>query len=176
MTAAGADGAFPHCQRSIILMDAMTLLDAQEFDESRERRRRTKIIGAIVVVVLTAVLVYMNRYLPEKRIAKKFFAALQNKQYETAYGLYYADPQWKEHPQKYSKYPFNEFYQDWGPGGPWGLIKNYDVNGAAPCPGRGSGSGIVVDVVVNERAEHAQLWVEKSDKTLSTPPCDLQFQ
>jgi hypothetical protein len=32
-----------------------------------------------------------------------------------------------------------------------------------------------VDVVVNDRAEHAQVWVEKSDKTLSFPPCELIF-
>jgi len=34
----------------------------------------------------------------------------------------------------------------------------------------------VVDVIVNDRAEHAQLWVEKSDKTLSPPPCELLFR
>jgi hypothetical protein len=35
----------------------------------------------------------------------------------------------------------------------------------------------VVDVIVNERrAKHAQVWVEKSDKTLSSPPCELLFQ
>ena len=37
------------------------------------------------------------------------------------------------------------------------------------------GSGVVVDVVVNDRAQHAQVWVEKSDKTLSFPPCELIF-
>jgi len=40
----------------------------------------------------------------------------------------------------------------------------------------GRGSGIVVDVVVNDRAEHAQVWVEKADRTLSFPPCDLVFR
>jgi hypothetical protein len=28
---------------------------------------------------------------------------------------------------------------------------------------------------VNERTEHAQVWVEKSDHTLSYPPCELLF-
>ena len=36
--------------------------------------------------------------------------------------------------------------------------------------------GVVVDVVVNDRTEHAQVWVEKSDKTLSYPPCELLFR
>jgi len=30
--------------------------------------------------------------------------------------------------------------------------------------------------VVNDRAEHAQVWYEKSDKTLSFPPCELIFR
>ncbi len=29
------------------------------------------------------------------------------------------------------------------------------------------------DVVVNDRAEHAQVWVENSDHTLSFRPCEL---
>jgi hypothetical protein len=33
-----------------------------------------------------------------------------------------------------------------------------------------------VDVIVNDRAEHAQVWVEKSDHTLSFPPCELIFR
>jgi hypothetical protein len=118
--------------------------------------------------------VWMNRYLPEKRVVDKFFAALMNKDYETAYGIYYADPQWKEHPTQYSRYPLNQFIQDWGTGGQWGIIRNYKVNGASTCSS--GASGVVVDVIVNDRAEHAQLWVEKSDKTLSPPPCELLFR
>ena len=68
----------------------------------------------------------------------------------------------------------NQFTQDWGPGGQWGAINSYRVYGASSCSG--GGSGVVVDVVVNDRAEHAQLWVEKSDKTLSPPPCELLFR
>lgn len=143
----------------------MTLLDAPQYNEAKERLRKIKLIGSIVVVLALAVIIYWNRYYPEKRVADKFFAALQSKNYEAAYRIYGSDPK---------KYPYNEFYQDWGPGGPWGLIKGYEVYGAAQCPH--GGSGIVVDVIVNQRAEHAQVWVEKSDKTLSTPPCDLQFR
>ena len=73
-----------------------------------------------------------------------------------------------------ANYPFNEFYQDWGPGGEWGLIKTQKVFAASTCPG--GGTGVVVDVIVNDRTKHAQVWVEKSDKTLSYPPCELLFR
>jgi hypothetical protein len=152
----------------------MTLLDATPYDPGPARRRRIRILTAVIVVFVLAAIVWMNRYLPEKRVVEKFFAALMNKDYETAYGVYYADPKWKEHPDKYSKYPLNQFIQDWGPGGQWGTIRNYKVNDASTCSS--GASGVVVDVIVNERAEHAQLWVEKSDKTLSPPPCELLFR
>jgi hypothetical protein len=152
----------------------MTLLDAEQYDPRPARRRRIRIAVALLVVLILAALVWMNWYYPEKRVVDEFFAALMNKDYETAYGIYFADPTWKEHPEKYSRYPLNQFTQDWGTGGQWGTIKSYNVYGASTC-GSG-GSGVVVDVVVNGRAEHAQLWVEKSDKTLSPPPCELLFR
>ena len=152
----------------------MTLLDAAPYDPGPARRRRIRILVAAAVVIVLAIVVWTNRYWSEERVVGKFFAALKNKDYDTAYGIYFADPQWKEHPDKHSKYPLDQFTQDWGSGGPWGAINTYKVNGASGCSG--GGSGIVVDVIVNNRAEHAQLWVEKSDKTLSLPPCELLFR
>jgi len=152
----------------------MSLLDATPYDPGPARRRRIKILIAFAVVIVLAVIVWTNRYWSEEHVVGKFFAALKSKDYDTAYGIYFADPQWKQHPDKYSRYPLNQFLQDWGSGGPWGVINTYKVNGASGCSG--GGSGIVVDVVVNDRAEHAQLWVEKSDNTLSLPPCELIFR
>ncbi len=152
----------------------MTLLDAKPYDPGPARRRKIKIVVAAVIVVVLAAVVWMNRYWSEERVVGKFFAALKSKDYETAYGIYFADPQWKEHPTKYSRYSLNQFTQDWGTGGQWGIINTYKVNGASTCSS--GASGVVVDVIVNDRAEHAQLWVEKSDKTLSPPPCELLFR
>jgi hypothetical protein len=155
----------------------MTLLDAQEYDAERARKRRTRIILVIAIVLILAGLGWWFRYWPQERIADHFFTALQRKDYNTAYGIWMHDPQWQQHPGQYPKYPFNEFYRDWGPGGEWGLIKTEKVYGASPCPSKsGGGSGVVVDVIVNDRTEHAQIWVEKSDHTLSYPPCELLFR
>jgi hypothetical protein len=78
------------------------------------------------------------------------------------------DPNWQQHPAKYSQYPFNDFYRDWGPGGEWGLIKSHRIYGSANP--KGGGSGVVVEVIVNDRSQHAQVWVEKGDKTISFSP------
>lgn len=146
----------------------MTLMDAQQYDAAAERRRRLKIIGAIVLVLVLAGLAWAYRYWPEEHIVDRFFDALQQKDYEVAYGIWMHDPQWKQHTEKYSQYPFNDFYRDWGPGGEWGLIKTHSIY-ASGTP-KGGGSGVVVEVIVNDRSEHARVWVEKSDKTLSFSP------
>jgi hypothetical protein len=152
----------------------MTLLDAKEYHPEKERKRRTRIILAVVFVLLLVFSAWWNRFWPEKRIADKFFSSLQKQDFETAYGIYYHDPEWKQHRQNHAQYPFNEFWQDWGPGGQWGVVKSYRVYGSSNCPG--GGSGVVVDLIVNDRAQHAQLYVDKTDKTISTPPCDLEFR
>jgi len=152
----------------------MTLLDAREYDPAKERKREQRIIFSVVLVLVIAFLGWWFRYWPEERVAGKFFDALQAQDFKTAYGIWMRDAEWQQHPERHPKYPYGEFYRDWGPGGEWGLIKSQKVFGASTCPG--GGTGVVVDVVVNDRAVHAQVWVEKSDKTLSFPPCELIFR
>ena len=152
----------------------MTLLDAKQYDPERGRKKRNRILAAILILIVVALLAWLFRYWPEERIVGHFFQALQKQDYNQAYGIWMHDPNWQQHPQGHAKYPFNDFYRDWGPGGEWGLIKTDKIYGASTCPG--PSSGVVVDVIVNGRTEHAQVWVEKSDKTLSFPPCELQFR
>jgi hypothetical protein len=152
----------------------MTLLDAKQYDPEKDRKRRRRIISVVVGIVILLGLWWWFRFWPEERVASKFFDALQQQDYNSAYGIWMQDPDWKQHPDRHPKYPFADFYRDWGPGGEWGLIKTAKVFGASTCPG--GGTGVVVDVVVNDRAEHAQVWVEKSDHTMSYPPCDLVFR
>ena len=149
----------------------MTLLDAQQFDEARARRRRKSIVYAIIVVLILAWVGYHLRHYPERSEVDKFFAALQKQDYENAYGIWFHDPDWKQHQPKYSSYPYNDFYRDWGPGGEWGLIKSHSVDCSLSPSG---GSGVIVQVTVNHRAEHAYVWVQKSDRTLSFSPTEIE--
>jgi len=146
----------------------MTLLDAQPFDAARARRRKIKIGVAIVVIIALAVVAWMYRNWPEERVVSHFFAALQRQDYESAYAIYFNDPAWRQHPQKYSQYAFADFYRDWGPGGEWGLIKSFRIYGSANP--QGFGGGVIVEVVVNDRSEHARMFVQRSDKTITVYP------
>jgi hypothetical protein len=151
----------------------MTLLDAKEFNPEKESRRKKRIILIVSVLVVLLILGWWFRNWPEEHVVSNFFSALKHQDFKTAYAIWMHDPHWEQHPGEYPKYPFNEFYQDWGPAGQWGVIKTAKINGSANCPP--PSSGILVDVIVNDRVEHAQVWVEKSDHTLSYPPCELIF-
>ncbi len=147
----------------------MTLLDAPSYDPAKARRRNIRIAVTIVVVIVLAALAWMYRNWPEEHAVDKFFAALQHQDYETAYGIYFNDPGWRQHQQKYPQYTYADFYRDWGPGGEWGLVKSHRIYGSVNTK-RFGGGGVVVAVVVNERAEHARMFVQKSDKTLTVWP------
>src|SRR4029077_15657260 len=139
-----------------------------QYDFARARRRKIKIAGAVIVVLVAMWLAWAYRNWPEEHVAERVFGALQKQECAAAYGIWMNDPQWRQHPEQHSKYPFNEFYTDWGPGGEWGLVKSHEIYGSA-IP-KGGGSGVVVEVIVNGRSTHARVWVEKSDKTMTFSP------
>jgi hypothetical protein len=144
-----------------------TLFEAPPYDPAKERKQKIKITIIVAVIVVLAVLIWVNRYWPQEHQVSQFFSDLQKQDYKAAYGVWMHDPNWQQHPEKYSRYPFNEFYRDWGPGGEWGLIHSFKVLGAIHPK---NGSGVVVGVEVNGRVDQAHVWVEKSDKTLNFSP------
>jgi len=154
-----------------MLMEAMTLLDAQEYDSSRSRRRKIWIAVIVIVVLLPVWVAYHMRDHHERAAVDKFFAALQKQDYALAYAVWFNDPAWRQHPANYSNYQFNDFYRDWGPGGEWGLVKSSKVDCSLAPAG---GSGVIVQVTVNGRAEHAYVWVQKADGTLSFSPTEIE--
>ncbi|HZU22259.1 MAG TPA: hypothetical protein VE998_05460 [Terriglobales bacterium] len=146
-----------------------TLFEAPQYDPEKARKRKIVLVTIASVVVLAAVVLYVLRNWPEERVVEHFFTALQNKNFEQAYGIWIADPQWKQHPQQHPQYSFDDFYKDWGPSGEWGVIRNFHVDGTA-VP-KGGGSGVVVVVTVNDIVgRKANIWVERKDKSLTFSP------
>src|SRR5260370_27744259 len=89
----------------------MTLMDAQQYDEARDRRRRKVIIVAVLAGLLLAWVGYHVRNYPERRAADKFFSALKLQNLEAAYSIWQQDPASKEHPYKYPTYCYVDFSQ-----------------------------------------------------------------
>jgi hypothetical protein len=154
----------------------MSLFEAQPYDPRPARRRRDLILALIVLVIVIGVVWWLFRFWPEEHQVDRFFDALQQQNYEQAYGDWVHDPQWKQHPEKYSSYPYNDFIKDWGPSGEWGIIRSHHIDGAAVPKGYSGSpfavaSGVVVVVTVNDRvADKAHIWVQKDDKTLGFSP------
>ena len=129
------------------------------------------IAAAIVAVIAVSAILWFNRFWPEERIVTRFFTQLQAKNFEGAYGTWMNDTEWKQHPEKYKRYAFGAFYQDWGPGGEWGPINSYKIV-AAQKP-RPDASGVVIGVRVNERKKLCSVRVEFKDKTLGFSPDEM---
>ena len=146
----------------------MTLMDAQQYDEARARRRRYLIIIAVIAAIILAWVAYHLRSWPERHVADNFFAALQQQNLEAAFAVWNHDPDWKQHPDKFSKYPFGDFQQDWGPSGEWGIIKSHTID----CS-YSTGTGVIVQATLNNRSEHTYVWVDKSDKTVPFSPNEI---
>jgi hypothetical protein len=154
----------------------MSLFEAQPYDPRPARKKRDRILALIVLVIVAGLVWWQFRFWPEEHQVDRFFDALQQQNYEHAYGIWMHDPEWKQHPGKYSRYSYNDFVKDWGPGGEWGIIKSHHVDGAAVPKGYSGSpfaiaSGVVVVVTVNDRvADKAHVWVQKDDKTLGFSP------
>ena len=150
----------------------MALMDAKEYDPRPAQKRRRIIATVIVVVLAVAVYLYMTRYDSEKKVINNFFHAIEQKDFETAYGIYYADANWKQHPEKYSSYTINQFKLDWGPSGEYGAITSHQVDCALEPPKKDfvSPSGVIIVVTINNRAEPRSMWVEKKSRTVTDSP------
>ena len=150
----------------------MGLLDATEYDPRPAQRRNRMILIAIVIAIFAIILYFIFRYYPEKRVINHFFEAIEHKDFDAAYGIYYHDPDWKQHPGKYKDYTLNQFVLEWGPSGDYGPIASHHVDCATEPHKSGfqAASGIIVVVTINKRAESTSLWVEKKSKTITHSP------
>src|SRR5262249_2180851 len=152
----------------------MTLLDAPEYDARKARRKKQLLAAGLLALVLAGILTYKFWDWREERVVDRFVTRLEQKDYEGAYGIWLADPDWRQHPKKYERYEYSDFYRDWGPGGQWGLIHDQKI-GTWVHPPHG-GSGVIVVVTINQRAEKALIWVEKSDLSLSFSPFEVDMR
>lgn len=157
----------------------MTLLNAPEFNASRETRNRNLLIGSgVLVLVLALVTVggyllghgwFFNNLLEEHTVSR-FLSDVEAKDYVKAYGIWMNDAQWQQHPQKYD-YTLQRFTEDWTTASDWGPIRTHHVDIS-----KRSGTGTIVAVTVNGSPKKMFMWYERSNGTLTYPaPYQLQY-
>jgi hypothetical protein len=153
----------------------MALLDAKEYDpRPAQRRWRLVIIGVVAALALFLVW-WFFRFYPEEQTINRFFQAIERKDFDTAYGIYFADANWKQHPQKYDQYPLPQFMLDWGPQSEYGVITSHKIDCATEPPTKAyrSPTGVIVVVTINNRSQATSMWVEKNSKSVSLSPREV---
>jgi hypothetical protein len=151
----------------------MTLFEAKEYDPRIEKQRRIYAVAALVLIALAALLVYHFWDWREERAVNKFLTAIEHKDYEKAYAIWTADPNWKQHLQKYAGYNFGTFELDWGPTGEYGEIRSHRIRNALTPK---NSSGVVVIAMINDRKTPLALWVEKNDRSITFLPPTLNIR
>lgn len=131
------------------------------------------VISAVTLAVLIGVAMwYFLRYTTEKRTVEQFMNAVASGDTQRAYQI------WHPH----SGFSFQDFLSFWGPNGYYSPIKTYRLESAAVPPKGGSGVVVTVEIsgfdpfpkpeetVKSAQNREVQLWVERSDQSLSFPP------
>jgi len=162
----------------------MTLLNAPEYNERGENRKRNLLVGSGVLVAVL-VLTFLGGYLlghgwffsnlPAEHKVSNFFSALEAKDFAKAYGIYQNDANWQEHPQKY-EYTLKRFTEDWTTESPINApITSHHVD-ISKTDGTGAfGTGIIVATRVNGERKLFMYYIRK-DGTLTWPaPHELEY-
>lgn len=157
----------------------MTLIDAPAYDPRRDNLKRNIAIGVIVFILLAAILGVGGFFaghgwffsnLPAEHKVNNFLTALEQKDYNKAYGIYNNDADWQQHPNKYSGYPLNRFIEDWTTYSPVKApITSHRIE-ISKTDGSGAfGTGIIVAAHLNGNPHCAFVYVNRSDGTFTWP-------
>jgi len=162
----------------------MTLMDAPRFDEAKAKRISLWVRGGLLgllVVVLGLWLVcgrpfdfpwrWMT-YWAGERDANQFLLDVEHNDLEHAYGIWVNDYDWKRHPDKFGKYTFDRFKEDWGQASnanDYGTITSHRV-----VARKFSGNQLIVGFLMNGRkSKPLFLAYDSKEHTLGFSPFEL---
>ncbi|SEB66429.1 hypothetical protein [Terriglobus roseus] len=157
----------------------MTLMNAPEYDPRRQQWIERFLIGGGVLIAALVLLTlagfitghgWLFTNIPIEHRVNKFFTAIENKDFNTAYGIYENDPDWQQHPDKHKEYPVARFTEDWTKYSPVGPILSHHVDKSV-SDGTGTfGTTLLVATTINgDKEKRLFLAVQRSDGTFTYP-------
>jgi hypothetical protein len=141
-------------------------------EEPKSKALRYVISGVVLVLLIAGGIAYLLRYSAEKRTVGRFMTAVVAGDTQQAYQIW--------HPHQ--GFLYQDFISFWGPNGFYSPVKSFRIKSAEVPPNGGSGVVVVVEVSVYSpfpkpeetikfaQNREVQLWVERSDQSLSFPP------
>jgi hypothetical protein len=106
--------------------------------------------------------------LPVEHRMSVFLSALQAQDYPKAYGIYYNDANWQQHPDKYKDYPLQRFTEDFTTESDWkGPVTSFHVEFS-----KRDSTGTVVAATI-DGSTNLTMKYQRSDGTLSFFPYQL---
>jgi hypothetical protein len=141
-------------------------------EEPKSKALRYVVSGVALALLIAAGLWYVLRYSTEKHTVERFMTAVVAGDSQQAYQIWHAHP----------GFSLQDFVGFWGPNGYYSPIKSFRLE-SAEVPPKG-GSGVVVTIEISgynpfpkpedtikfAQNREVQLWVERSDQSLSFPP------
>lgn len=127
-------------------------------EERREKTIKAALITLAVVLVGGGILFFIFHNYRQEGQAKRFFALLQQHDYQSAYAL------WVRTPSDRAGYPFSSFMQDWGPQSGHADVSGYRISRSRSC-----GSGVILTLDFSKGQEE-KLWVQRDDLTMGYSP------
>jgi hypothetical protein len=162
-------------------------MDAPKFDEVNSRRRAQWFYGIMagLAVFLLGMWLFTGRpidfpwnwwtYWAGERDANQFLQAVEANDLPRAYAIWENDFDWRQHPDRYQKYPFERFSEDWGQdssNNDYGTIKSHII-----VARKMTGSQLIVASMINGRkSKPLFLAYDRKDHTLGFSPFELSLQ
>ena len=141
-------------------------------EEPQSKALRYVVSGVALALFIAGSMWYFLRFSAEKGTVNRFMKAVIEENTQQAYQI------WHPHPS----FSYPDFVGFWGPNGYYSPIKSFRIE-TADVPPKG-GSGVVVTVEISgyvpfpkpedtvkfAQNREVQIWVERSDQSLSFPP------
>ncbi len=146
----------------------MTLLDAPSYNARRARLIRNSILITLCVVIAGAILTFLFWDWPEQHRVNHFFSLVEKQDLPDAYAYWDDDPEWRQHPNRYSGYSYTQFAKDWGPDSDYGRITSHKI-----VITKTVGNGVVMGVDINGGKTPLFLRVDHKTKQIGFSPVEL---
>jgi hypothetical protein len=126
--------------------------------DQRIRKIKIIVVSLIAAVIAGGILFYVFHNFREEQRVKKFFAALSNKDYKAAYGMFGCTDA-----KPCTAYAFDKFMEDFGP------ASGHDPSRVRIARSQSCGTGVILTVDYGQNRQDT-LWVERKDMSIGFPP------